>query len=277
MSIVSGSHGESGDMNLSIIIPAAGSSTRFGNRDKLREEIGGRPLLERTIETFAASAAVNQIIVVGPPDDLPEFRERFGPALSFHGVQIVPGGRESRWQSVAAGLKAVSENATHIGVHDAARPGLTEGLLNRLLETALYVDAVIPVLKVNATVKRVGQLEDVGGREDELEVLADSILGGSSDSSIKAAAIEETVDRTGLVLAQTPQVFKAALLHRAYSEGHAQDTTDDAQAVERAGARVYTIDGEARNLKVTTRADVDLVISLMGLKPDAQRPTHKRF
>ncbi len=264
-------------MQLSVIIPAAGGSTRFGDRDKLREELGGRPLLVRTIEVFAANEFVDQIIVAGPPDEMQVFRDRFGPALSFHGAQLVEGGRESRWQSVQSALALVKDDATHIGVHDAARPGVTQELLGRILEASNYVDAVIPVININATVKRVGQVEDVGASEDEFEALADSILGDAADSSVKASPVLETVDRTGLVLAQTPQVFKAELLRRAYAEGHAENTTDDAQAVSLAGGEVYTVPGEHRNLKVTTRDDVKLIKSLMGLRDEPQRPTHKRF
>ena len=82
-------------MHVSVIIPAAGSSRRYG-MDKLGQDLGGRAMLLRTVELFTKRDEVRSIVVAGPPDDLETFRERFGAPLSFHGVRIVEGGRTER-------------------------------------------------------------------------------------------------------------------------------------------------------------------------------------
>ena len=96
-------------MKIAVIIAAGGSSARFGTRDKLAEDLGGRPLLLRTVEFFTKREDVQEIVVVGPATDFEDFKERFGPALSFHGVKIVSGGA-TRTQSVSNGLDIVSLN-----------------------------------------------------------------------------------------------------------------------------------------------------------------------
>ena len=109
-------------MNVCVIIPAAGASRRFGDADKLQQDLGGRPLLIRTVELFTRRDEVRSIVVAGPPDDFAAFRERYGATLGFHGATVVEGGRGARWETVAASLGAVPEDATHIAVHDAGSP-----------------------------------------------------------------------------------------------------------------------------------------------------------
>ena len=96
-------------MRMAVIIPAAGESTRFGDSDKLSQDLGGRPVLVRSVEPFTKRDEVACIIVAGPPTGGPEnsserweeFKSRYGPVLGFHGAKIVPGGRTARWESVA--------------------------------------------------------------------------------------------------------------------------------------------------------------------------------
>ena len=109
-------------MKVAVIIPAAGASTRFDAGDKLAADLGGRPLLLRTVEIFTRREEVGQIIVAGPPDGLDAFKERFGAGLGFHGVQLVEGGRDARWETVRNALAVVADNCTHVAIHDAARP-----------------------------------------------------------------------------------------------------------------------------------------------------------
>src|SRR5262245_6929157 len=113
-------------MNVCVIIPAAGRSSRYessgGGGDKLAQDLGGRSVLIRTVELFTKREEVKSIIVAGPPDDFAEFKNKYGPTLGFHGAVVVEGGRSHRWETVRNALAAVPKEATHIAVHDAARP-----------------------------------------------------------------------------------------------------------------------------------------------------------
>lgn len=266
-------------MNVSVIIPAAGASRRYGS-DKLLQDLGGRSLLLRTVELFTKRDEVKSIIVAAPPDAMDEFRERYGAQLSFHGVRVLEGGRKERWETVRNALAAVPPEATHVAIHDAARPAATMELLDRVFEAARVFDAVVPGVDIHATVKRVGDETESAVEEDPI---ADLILGGGEDADAPAARgaqarrVTETIDRRNLVAIQTPQVFAKALIQRAYAKAKLDGVTDDAQVVERLGEPVRVVDGDPRNIKVTTPADLELIRAILRLAAPAGRPVHKRF
>jgi 2-C-methyl-D-erythritol 4-phosphate cytidylyltransferase len=263
-------------MNICVIIPAAGRSTRFGESDKLSQDLGGRPVLIRTVEAFTKREEVRSIIVAGPPGDFDAFRARFGPTLSFHGVRLVQGGAHHRWETVKNALTAVPEDATHIAVHDAARPHVPDDVLSRVFQAAEKLDAVIPAVNISATVKRVAEeAVDVGGGDDD--AVADVILGDAGRLEIHARAVLETIDRTRLVEVQTPQVFAAQLLKQAYAQSNLEGATDDASLVERLGKPVHVVEGDARNIKITHPADLRLMRAILGVAAPAERPVHMRF
>lgn len=261
------------DFQVGVIIPAAGQSTRFGG-DKLGQDLGGRPVLLRTVELFTRREEVRCIVVAAPPESLDEFRSRYGAQLGFHGVRIVAGGTVDRWESVRNALAAVDDSCTHIAVHDAARPAASDALLSRVFDAARVADAVIPGEPVAATLKRVSQ-ESFAAAPDE--AIADAILGTEGREASRGHRVEETIDRTRLVAVQTPQVFAADLLRRAYAQGDLGGVTDDSMLVERLGVPVLVVPGEARNIKVTTPADLALVRAALGLRAAEERPAHKRF
>ena len=261
-------------MQVAVIIPAAGASSRFGDRDKLQEDLGGRPLLIRTVEFFTKRDEVSQIIVAGPPASMSGFRERFGGQLSFHGVELVEGGADHRWQSVKAALESVDSTADCVAVHDAARPALSGGLFDRLLLAASALPAIVPAIPISGTMKVVG---DVSIEVCDEDAVADAILGASSRKTVEAFPIERTLDRHGHWEAQTPQVVATELLQRAYDQADLEGITDDAMAVERLGEPVHVIPGERSNIKVTHREDVDLIRAILGIKKEPPRPVHKRF
>ena len=262
-------------MNVCVIIPAAGRSERFGTADKLAQDLGGRPLLMRTVELFTKRDEVNSILVAAPPDSIEDFKNRYGASLGFHGARIIEGGRTERWESIRNALRAATE-CTHIAVHDAARPAVSKALLDRLFEAAQSLAAVVPAVEIAATVKRVAeQTTDVADHAED--ALADAILGEAGRQSIPARQVRETIDRRGLVEVQTPQVFEAELLRRAYEQDDLGGATDDAMLVERLGEAVYVIEGDRANIKVTTPADLKLMRALLGVRPPSQRPIHKRF
>ena len=128
-------------MNVSVIVAAAGSSERYGGSDKLSQDLGGRAVLLRTVEVFAKRAEVGSIVVAGPVEGFGDFRDKYGPTLGFHGATVVQGGRTARWETVRNALEAVPDDATHVAVHDAARPVLLDDMLDREGRTALAQSA----------------------------------------------------------------------------------------------------------------------------------------
>ncbi len=260
-------------MKLAVIIPAAGGSTRFGTKDKLAEDLGGRPLLLRTVEFFTKREDVSQIVVAAPQQSFQDFTEKFGPSLSFHGVTIVEGGA-TRSDSVKHALNSIAENTTLVAVHDAARPAINNELFDRLLLASKEFSAVAAGLPINGTVKRVEANSATIADED---AIADSILGTSSQSTVDAFQICETIDRAGLWEMQTPQCFELSLLKRAYAQEGVESCTDDSQVVEKTGEPVYVVGGDSRNIKVTTPEDLHLLKAILGVKGAPKRPAHKRF
>jgi len=263
-------------MNVGVIITAAGRSDRFGPTSKLDQEIGGRALVMRTVELFTKRQEVRAIVVAGPPDNFDEFKAKYGPPLGFHGATLVPGSPNARWETVKLALEAIPAECTHVAVHDAARPAVGEKLLNRLFEAARKLPAVVPAVRITATVKRLAA-ESIDVADNEDDALADAILGDAGRTSIEANAILETVDRSGLAEIQTPQIFEIGLLRRAYAQDDLSNATDDASLVERLGETVYTVAGETTNIKVTTPDDIRLLRAILGVRAPSERPAHKRF
>ena len=261
-------------LTFGVIIPAAGNSERFGKKDKLAEDFGGRPLLLRTVEFFTKREEVKEIVVVGPPATLDEFTANFGPALSFHGVTIVAGSKQERWQSVQLAIKSISDDVDRIIVHDAARPALSDGLFDRLALASATFNAVAAAMPIIGTVKRVESTSTTIGDED---AIADSILGESTQATVSAHPVQETICRDRLWELQTPQIFEPSLLRRAYEQENLAGVTDDAEVIEKLGEPIHLIEGDSRNIKVTTPDDLVNVKSMLGIKGERARPVHKRF
>ncbi len=262
-------------MRIAVILPAAGSSRRFGQglRSKLDEDMGGKPVLQRTVEAFTKHDQVSSIIVAGPADDesMAEFRLRHGDRLALLGASLVKGGITHRYETVRNALEHVKD-CTHVAVHDAARPCVSQELLDRLFDATEQHDAVIPVVPVPDTIKRV---RDTGERLGKADAIA-SILGVDEDKLPPLREVVETVDRTGLFLVQTPQVFSLETIRAAYAQADLT-STDDASLVERLGRRVVAIDGDPRNIKITWPSDADLARAMMGWKSPEGRASHKKF
>ena len=209
------------------VIVAAGSSTRLG-QDKLMMELGGVPVLARTLRAFESCAMVDEIVVVTREDRLMEFaalRERYGiTKLS----QVVIGGSTSAGSSLA-GLMAANKKATIIAIHDGARPLVTPELIERVLRKAEERQAAAPALPLKDTVKE-----------------------RSGDMLVR------TPEREHLAAVQTPQAFRAELIRAALTEAMEKKLaiTDDCSAVEAIGLPVASVDGDEENLKITTAMDV---------------------
>jgi 2-C-methyl-D-erythritol 4-phosphate cytidylyltransferase len=265
-------------MNLAVIIPAAGGSTRYsqsgGLRPKLDEDLGTKSVLQRTVELFTKADAASTIIVAGPHDPaaFAEFKARHGDRLALLGVTLCRGGISHRYETVQAALVHVPADATHIAVHDAARPCTPPELLDRLIDAARHHAAVIPCIEVPDTLKRVRDTDEPAAPRDPLE----AILGEPEGGPRLLRLVESTVDRRGVYAAQTPQIFRADLLRRAYAQADLT-STDDASLVERLGERVAVIEGDVRNLKITRPGDMVLARAILGVRPPEEKPAHKRF
>lgn len=279
-------------MKIAVIIPAAGSGSRFrsdapegssdaaagfSGRSKLDEDLGGRPVLQRAVELFNKRDEVGAIVVAGPADDaaFAEFKLRHGDKLGLLGVTLCQGGKTHRYETVANALKVVLAQAgdsTHVAVHDAARPCTPPELIDRLFTAAQNHAAVIPAIDAPDTIKRVEAAAVDAAPADPL----DAILGGAGKPDLAARPVKETLDRTNLVLVQTPQVFRLDVLKRAYEQADLS-STDDAQLVERLGETVVAVRGDARNIKITRSADLPLARAILGVAGASERAVHKRF
>jgi 2-C-methyl-D-erythritol 4-phosphate cytidylyltransferase len=264
-------------LKIAVIIPAAGASERFGDGNKLDADMAGRPVIQRTVELFVKRADVGAVIVAGPFEDeaFTGFRDRHGDKLGLLGATLCRGGKTHRWETVGAAMELVPDDATHIAVHDGARPATPQELIDRVFQAVARFGAVVPAVEVGDTVKRVRETADDAGPVDPLAAIFGGDAGPGGGDATKRI-VESTVDRKGLMLVQTPQVFGAALLRRAYAQDDLT-STDDASLVEKLGEEVVVVEGDARNIKITRRGDVAMAVKILGLKEPAGRAAHKRF
>ena len=261
-------------LKVAVLLPAAGSGRRFGaaSKPKVETDLAGKPAFLWSIDLLARRADVGDVILAVHPDRLAEFRFAYGDALELQGVTLVPGGTVERWETVALALDRVSDRHTHVAVHDAARPLLSDDLVDRVFAAAERFDAVIPAVPCAGTLKRV---EDVPPEQQPRDAV-DDILGGPGEvAGPPAQRVVETLDRRGVVEVQTPQVFRFDLLQRAYAalrDGRIETEriTDDAGLVESLGEPVYTVEGEATNLKITRPADAELAAALLERRAAAE-------
>ncbi len=214
------------------LIAAAGSGERLGiDRPKAFAVLGGRPLLAESLDRLDRCPLVDAIVVAAPPE-WEEPSILLAEELAASKVVACVTGGSTRAESVAAALAEVPGEALVVLVHDAARPLVGDAVVERLMAPlGEGFDGAVPVLPVADTLKRA-----------------------------RDGVVEETVDRAGLVRAQTPQAFLAPTLRRAFS-GDLAGATDCASLVERAGGRVAVVDGDPRLLKVTTPDDLAIVES----------------
>lgn len=262
-------------MKLAVIIPAAGASSRYGAagglRPKIDEDLGGRPVLQRTVELFIQRDETASVIVAGPANAWDDFILRHGDKLGLLGVKVCKGGESHRYETVRNALALVPPDCTHVAVHDAARPCTTPELIDRVLAAAEKHPAVIPAYDVPDTLKRV----TAPAEDNDIDPL-DAILGGAGKANRAVRTVTATVPRESLTLVQTPQVFELSLLKRAYAQTDLA-STDDASLVERLGEPVVVVEGDPRNIKITRPVDLTMARLILQVKPPAEREAHKRF
>ncbi len=260
-------------MKIAVIIPAAGKGERFGSsgvsKSKLEADVGGRAVFIRAIELFCKRTDVCQVIIAVAPDTLSQFKVKWGDKLGFLNTTIVPGSKTSRYDTVAKALQAVDSIATHIAVHDAARPITAKKMIDRVFGAAEKLQAVIPAVPVTATLKHA--VLDDHAIPDEKDPL-DAILGSAGKETINAYRVEQTQNRDNMWLVQTPQIFERDLLCRAYEQLTGSDfdfdsntITDDAALVESLGQPVHIVAGDKLNIKITHPDDLALVNAIMSM------------
>jgi 2-C-methyl-D-erythritol 4-phosphate cytidylyltransferase/2-C-methyl-D-erythritol 2,4-cyclodiphosphate synthase len=218
-------------MYVTAIIAAGGRGERFGaERAKQFLSIGGRTMLERSVDAFLKHPSVNEVIVALPAEsaaDPPDYLTGVTKPL-----RVVAGG-ERRQDSVAAAFRATADRSDVIVVHDAARPFASADLIERTIAAAAESGAALAAIAARDTVKQ-------------------------TDGSF----VRATLDRRSIFLAQTPQAFRRGVLRDALAIE--SDATDEASLAEQAGHPVRIVEGEATNIKITTPEDLVIAEAIGG-------------
>lgn len=208
------------------VIVAAGSASRMGGVDKIMADLGGKPVIFRTAEVFQNCDAVSEIVVVTREDLILPISDL------LHGmdkVRAVVAGGKTRQESVMLGLNSLSEKVTLAAIHDGARPLASWQLVDRVIRAANTYGAAVPGVPVKDTIK--------------------TVSGG---------LVSGTPDRSTLQAVQTPQAFDFDLLRGALKKAEGKNVTDDCSAVEMTGFKVKLVQGEERNMKITTQQDLKI-------------------
>lgn len=215
------------------VIVAAGSASRMGGIDKVMAPLGGKPMVERTAAAFQNCDAIAEIVIVTRPDLI---RPISSLCARMNKVRAVVAGGSSRQESVWLGLNALSEDIQLAAIHDGARPLVSNLVIDRTVRAANSYGAAAPAVPVKDTIK-----------------------------VVKGGLVEKTPERATLQAVQTPQVFDFDLLRGALKQAEEEKAavTDDCSAVERLGMKVKIVEGDERNLKVTTPMDLKIAEMLL--------------
>ena len=215
---------------------AAGSASRMGGIDKVMADLKGEPMIVRTVRTFQNCDAIKEIVIVTRPDLIVPIMSL---CAAYDKVKLVVAGGDSRQASVMIGLNALSKQVKLAAVHDGARPLISWEVIDRTVRAANTYGAAAPAIPVKDTIK-----------------------------VVQGGVVRATPDRTRLYAVQTPQVFDCDLLRGALKKAETDGAavTDDCSAVERLGMSVKIVDGDERNLKVTTPMDLKIAKMLLEEK-----------
>ena len=215
------------------VIVAAGNASRMGGIDKVMAPLKGEPMILHTVRAFQVSPVIRQIVIVTRKDLIDTIREL---CADMDKVTAVIEGGADRQASVEAGIAAVSEKMDMVAVHDGARPLISQAVIDRTVRAAHTYSAAAPAVPVKDTIK-----------------------------IVKGGVVDSTPDRSKLFAVQTPQVFDRELLIGALKKARRSNAaiTDDCSAVERMGMSVKIVEGDEKNLKVTTPLDLKVAALLM--------------
>ena len=230
---------------VAVIICAAGPASRFGGKRKKQfVDVAGRAVFLRSLEVFANRDDVKQILLGITQEDEEIVSIKWGANLKFFNVKLFYGGYE-RFDTINKGLKLVKDDMDLIAVHDASRCCLTAELTDKVITAAAKSGAAIPACPVAATIKEV-----------------------------KDGIIIRTVDRSALYEAQTPQIFEAKLLKKAYENLKNVDEkkiSDDSQLVEAMGHKVTIVESDSSNIKITRQSDIAIAEAIIKSRPEPKR------
>ena len=215
------------------VIVAAGNASRMGGIDKVMAELDGEPMIVRTVRTFQSCDAIKEIVIVTREDLIMPIMKL---CADLDKVKAVVAGGASRAESVMLGLGALSNQVKLAAIQDGARPLITHEVIDRTVRAAHSYGAAAPAIPVKDTIK----------------VVAGGVVTG-------------TPERKTLQAVQTPQVFDLDLLKGALKKAFADgaEITDDCSAVERMGMSVKIVEGDERNIKVTTPMDLAIAKLLL--------------
>ena len=214
------------------IIVAAGSSSRMGGVNKQFIEIDGIPVIARTVSKFENSPFVKRIIIVSRDADITQM-QKICDNYAFQKVTDIVSGGQNRHESVMNGFSRIAEDEENVIIHDGARPFVTDGMIKDSVLALCNFDCAVCGIKVVDTVKK------ADGNENVIS----------------------TVDRKDLYLAQTPQaVRKKAYIEAVKLCENPEEFTDDASIMENAKKTVKMINGSRKNIKITSKEDLELAI-----------------
>ena len=215
------------------VIVAAGSASRMGGIDKVMAELEGEPMIVRTVRTFQECDVIKEIVIVTRPDLIVPIGDL---CRGMDKVKAVVVGGSSRQESVSLGLNALSDKVKLAAIQDGARPLITWQVIDRVVRAAHSYGAAAPAIPMKDTIK--------------------VVAGG---------VVKETPDRSTLQAVQTPQVFDFDLIRGALKQAELDkaEVTDDCSAVERLGMSVKIVEGDERNIKVTTPMDLKIAKMLL--------------
>ena len=215
------------------VIVAAGTASRMGGIDKVMAQLEGEPMILRTVRTFVKCDAIKEIVIVTRPDLIVPITNL---CKNFEKVIAVVAGGASRQESVQLGLNALTGKCKLVAVQDGARPLITEAVIDRTVRVAHTYGAAAPAIPVKDTIK-----------------------------VVRGGVVDHTPDRKTLNAVQTPQVFDFDLLRGALKKAKEDgaEVTDDCSAVERLGMSVKIVEGDERNIKVTTPMDLHIAKLLL--------------
>ncbi|GAC1366431.1 MAG: 2-C-methyl-D-erythritol 4-phosphate cytidylyltransferase [Actinomycetota bacterium] len=224
-------------VEVAAVVLAGGASVRLAAAiPKPFRQLGGRPMLDYSLSAFAGATSVTSIVVVLPASLLGAMTDSL---LSAPKVRAVTAGGPSRQESLLRGLAVIPDDASVVAVHDAARPLITPGIIDRVVAgVSEGFSGAVCAIPLDDAIKRVGE--------------GDEILGPRS--------------RVGLWRAQTPQVFRRDCLETALAQAIAAGVVCDdcSEMATRAGYRVRVVQGDPRNVKVTRPGDLELCERLLG-------------
>ena len=215
------------------VIVAAGTASRMGGIDKVMAQLEGEPMILRTVRTFVKCDAIKEIVIVTRPDLIMPITNL---CKNFEKVIAVVAGGASRQESVQLGLNALTGKCKLVAVQDGARPLITEAVIDRTVRAAHTYGAAAPAIPVKDTIK-----------------------------VVRGGVVDHTPDRKTLNAVQTPQVFDFDLLRGALKKAKEDgaEVTDDCSAVERLGMSIKIVEGDERNIKVTTPMDLHIAKLLL--------------